>query len=577
MLADWWRNNIEMLQLRLAKQGALFPLALLGCAAGVLSGLVIVAFRLLVEESQAALFPGGDHENFEALEWQMRMLLPLAAGLVLIAIFRWGGKGIHVLGVARVMERMAYHQGYLTLRGFLLQFCGAAVAIFGGFSVGREGPHVYLGAAGSSLMGQWLKLPNNTIRTLVGCGTAAGISASFNTPLAGVIFALEVVMLEYTLASFIPVILAAASATLVSIAVFGNAPAIEVSEMVLGDLSDVAIVLLLGIAAGIISASFIQLVQSIAQRAGDLPHWLRLLLATLSAAFFGLLLPEVMGIGYDSVAQALAGSIGVVLLALLVIGKLVATSVCVALGIPGGMIGPSLFIGAMLGGLVSQLSMLAGIQVDPGLFALLGMGAVMGASLQAPLAALVAMMELTYSPGIIMPGMVVIVVASLTSSELFHKESLFVTMLKVSGMDYTTTPVQAALRRIGVASVMNKSFVNSDAVIDAASAAALLQSRPAWILVNGEEAPVALLRAVDLANYLKRDEQHEQQNEIDLLEIPAQRFNTQAVHIQATLLEALEQLDDSSAMALYVQRQTAPGVKRIYGVLTRDMVESAYQ
>jgi chloride channel protein, CIC family len=576
LLSEWWRNNLEMLQLRLAKQGALLPLALLGCAAGVLSGLVIVVFRLLLEESQAALLPGGDHENFEALEWQMRMLLPLAAGLALIAIFRWGSKGIHVLGVARVMERMAYHQGYLTLRGFLLQFCGAAVAIFGGFSVGREGPHVYLGAAGSSLMGQWLKLPNNTIRTLVGCGTAAGISASFNTPLAGVIFALEVVMLEYTLASFIPVILAAASATLVSIAVFGNAPAIEVSEMVLGDLSDVAIVLLLGIAAGVFSAGFIQLVQSIAQRAGGLPHSLRLLLATLSAALFGLLLPEVMGIGYDTVAQALAGSIGVLLLALLVFGKLVATSVCVALGIPGGMIGPSLFIGAMLGGLVSQLSLLAGIQVDPGLFALLGMGAVMGASLQAPLAALVAMMELTYSPGIIMPGMVVIVVASLTSSELFHKESLFVTMLKVSGMDYTATPVQAALRRIGVASVMNRSFVSSVAVIDAASAAALLQSRPAWILVKGEEEPVALLRAVDLANYL-RDERHQQQGEIDLLEIPAQRLNIQAVHIQATLLEALEQLDDSSAMALYVQRQTAPGVKRIYGVLTRDMVESAYQ
>jgi hypothetical protein len=204
------------------------------------------------------------------------------------------------------------------------------------------------------------------------------------------------------------------------------------------------------------------------------------------------------------------------------------------------------------------------------------MGAVMGASLQAPLAALVAMMELTYSPGIIMPGMVVIVVASLTSSELFHKESLFVTMLKVSGMDYTTTPVQAALRRIGVASVMSRSFVSSDAVIDAASAAMLLQSRPAWILVNGEEAPVALLRAVDLANHLKREERHQQQEQIDLLEIPAQRLNIRAVHLQATLLEALEQLDQSSAMALYVQRRTAPGVKRIYGVLTRDMVESAY-
>ncbi len=579
MITRWWCNNLERLQLQLAKQDALFPLAVLGCAAGVLSGLVIVAFRLLVEESQAAFFPGGESENFEGLGWQARMLLPLAGGLILIAMFRWGGKGIHVLGVARVMERMAYHQGYLKLRGLLLQFFGAAAAIIGGFSVGREGPHVYLGAAGSSLMGQWLNLPNNTIRTLVGCGTAAGIAASFNTPLAGVIFALEVVMLEYTLASFIPVILAAASATLVSIAVFGNAPAFDVSIMRLSDLLDVFFILLLGVAAGVLSAGFIHMVQMIAHHSRVLRHWQRLLLAALTASLFGLLLPQVMGIGYDTVDQALTGSIGLALLALLVIGKLLATSACIGLGIPGGMIGPALFIGAMLGSLFSQLSALAGIHVDPGLFALLGMGAMMGASLQAPLAALVAMMELTYSPGIIMPGMVVVVIASLTSSELFGKESLFITMLKASGMDYSSSPVHVALRRMGVAGAMNKSFVRSDAIIDQNQAAAVLEARPVWILINGEESPVALLQAVDLASYIDREDEDgdDGKGTIDLMDIPGKRFEIHSVHIRATLLEAREILDQSSLQALYVQRQTAPGIHHIYGILTREMIESAYQ
>ena len=565
--------------MQLAKQDALFPLAVLGCAAGILSGVVIVVFRLLVEESQAALFPGGDSENFEALGWQARMLLPLAGGLVLIAIFRWGGKGIYVLGVARVMERMAYHQGYLKLRGFFLQFFGAAAAIIGGFSVGREGPHVYLGAAGSSLMGQWLSLPNNAIRTLVGCGTAAGIAASFNTPLAGVIFALEVVMLEYTLASFIPVILAAASATLVSIAVFGNAPAFDVSIMRLSDLSDVFFILLLGVATGVLSAGFIHMVQMITRHSRVLRHWQRLLLATLIASLFGLLLPQVMGIGYDTVDQALKGSIGLVLLALLVVGKLLATSACIGLGIPGGMIGPALFIGAMLGSLFSQLSALAGIHVDPGLFALLGMGAMMGASLQAPLAALVAMMELTYSPGIIMPGMVVVVIASLTSRELFGKESLFIIMLKASGMDYTTSPVHVALRRMGVAGVMNKSFVRSDAMIDPDRAVALLEERPVWIVINGGKSPAALLRAVDLASYLDREDDagDEDKQTIDLMDIPGKRLEIHSVHIRATLLEAREILDQTSVEALYVQRQTAPGIHHIYGILTREMIESAYQ
>lgn len=579
MIARWWHKNLEGLQLQLANQDALLPLALLGCAAGIISGVVIVAFRLLVEESQAAFFPGGESENFEGLGWQARMLLPLAGGLILIAMFRWGGKGIHVLGVARVMERMAYHQGYLKLRGLLLQFFGAATAIIGGFSVGREGPHVYLGAAGSSLMGQWLNLPNNTIRTLVGCGTAAGIAASFNTPLAGVIFALEVVMLEYTLASFIPVILAAASATLVSIAVFGNAPAFDVSIMRLSDLLDLFFILMLGVAAGILSAGFIHMVQTIAHHSRALRHWQRLLLATLTASLFGLLLPQVMGIGYDTVDRALTGSIGLSLLALLVIGKLLATSACIGLGIPGGMIGPALFIGAMLGSLFSQLSALAGIHVDPGFFALLGMGAMMGASLQAPLAALVAMMELTYTPGIIMPGMVVVVIASLTSSELFGKESLFITMLKASGMDYTSSPVHVALRSMGVAGAMSKSFVRSDAVIDQDKAATLLEDRPVWILINGKESPLALLRAADLASYMEKEGEggNDGKRTIDLMDIPGRRLEILSVHIRATLLEAREILDRSSLQALYVQRQTAPGIHHIYGILTREMIESAYQ
>ena len=120
------------------------------------------------------------------------------------------------------MERLSYHQGYLGIRNLVLQYLGGALAIISGQSLGREGPAIHLGAATSSLVGQQLGLPNNTIRTLVACGTAAAIGASFNTPLAGVIFALEVVMMEYSLASFLPVILSAVSATAVTRAVFGT-------------------------------------------------------------------------------------------------------------------------------------------------------------------------------------------------------------------------------------------------------------------------------------------------------------------------------------------------------------------
>lgn len=572
---SWLRREFEAFQLKLARPDALAQLALLGIVAGLLTGTVIVAFRLLAEGTLALLLDG-DPEAFESLGIQARTALPLLAGVFLILLFRFASKGIHVLGVARVMERIAYHQGHLNLREFMLQFFGAAAAIIGGYSVGREGPHVHLGASSGSLLGQWLNLPNNSIRSLVGCGTAAGIAASFNTPLAGVIFALEVVMLEYSIASFIPVILSAASATAVSIAVFGNESVFDIPPMKLSDLADVPLVIVLGLVVGILSAAFIQSIQLVASIGRRFSLTRRFAAAALIASCIGIVLPEVMGIGYDSVDEALHGNTGMVLLFLLVTGKLLATSLSIGLGIPGGMIGPSLFIGAVIGALIANLFAMAGLDVDIGFFALLGMGAMMGASLQAPLAALTAIMELTQSPGIIMPGMVVIIVASMTASELFRKESLFITMLKASGMDYSTSPVLQALRRIGVAGTMNKSYVRTTADIAPETARRLLQENPVWLIIDGEKEPRALLRAADLAVFLEAD--HEMPLEtIDLMEIPGHRFDIAPIHLQATLQEAHELLNETSAEALYVQRQTAPGIHRVYGILTRDMIESTYR
>ena len=574
-----WRKHLgegfEKVRVHLARPEALVALALLGVATGVVAGGVIVAFRLLVEGTQSGLLPGGEPENYEGLAWQWRLALPVLGGVVLALVFRRYGKGLEVLGVARVMERMAYHQGHLTRRGFVIQFVGAALAIISGHSVGREGPHVYLGAASGSLLGQRLALPNNSIRTLVGCGTAAGIAASFNTPLAGVVFALEVVMLEYTLASFIPVILAAAIATLLSNAVFGGSAAFAARIFELGALRDVGTVALLGIAAGAVAAGFIQLLRLTATSGRRLAIWWRLVLAGVLVGILGVAVPEVMGIGYDTLERLLAGQLVVGSLLVLVVAKVVATTASVGLGVPGGMIGPSLFIGACLGGIAGWGAHALGAESDMGFYVLIGMGAMMGASLQAPLAALTAMVELTHNPGIIMPGMLAVVIASLTASEVFHKESLFVTMLKASGMDYRTSPVLQALRRIGVAAVMSSRFVRAAAVIDRDKARQLLETEPVWLLIDGEKGPVGLLRAVDLASFLDMSDTDEA--EVDLWQIPAERYNVAAVNLQATLQEALERLESSSAEALYVERMTAPGIRRIYGILTREMVESSYR
>ncbi|MCU7940801.1 MAG: chloride channel protein [gamma proteobacterium symbiont of Bathyaustriella thionipta] len=340
--------HLEKHRIHLSRPDALIQLTFLGLLTGILAGGVIVLFRLLVEESQMILL-SANSENYEGLSLESRFLFPVAGSLIIAVGFHFYSKGIHVLGVGRVIERMAFHQGYLTLRGFLLQFFGAAIAIISGHSVGREGPNVFLGAASGSLLGQYLTLPNNSIRILVGCGTAAGIAASFGTPLAGVIFALEVIMMEYTLGAFLPIIFAAGSATMLSIFVFGNEPAFVIPHIQQGDLAELPLVVLLGLLAGALSALFIHLLQSVAHHSRTMGFSSKLILSGVVVGLIATMMPSVMGIGYDTVTQMLAGNIALNIILSLLIFKLLATVASIGLGIPGGSIGPALFLGASIG------------------------------------------------------------------------------------------------------------------------------------------------------------------------------------------------------------------------------------
>ena len=577
-IRNWRMEWMDRFRLRLSRPDALLQQAILGCVSGLIAGGVIIVFRYMVEGTQESILPGSGPENYEALPGIWRMLLPVSGSLIIAVIFWRFSMGIQVLGVARVLERLAYHQGRMTWRGFFLQFFGAAVSIISGHSVGREGPHAYLGAAAGSLLGQRLEVPNNSIRMLAPSGVAAGIAASFNTPLAGVVFALEVVMLEYTVASFTPIVLAAVSATVLSNAALGGDPAFSVPPLKLASLTELPVVLVLGFLAGVVSSGFIHLLQNVALRSKRLKVWWRIMIAGVVVGICSLGVPEVMGIGYDSIDRALLGQIGAGLLLAMLVTKIIATSASIGLGVPGGMIGPALFIGAVLGSLVGIGSsyLYPETQSDIGFYALLGMGAVMGASLQAPLAALVAMLELTHNPGIILPGMLTIIIATLTASELFHKESLFITMLKANGLDYKANPVLQTLRRSGVASLMNRSFEKTDPVVTYERADHILSKRTEWLLINTDGRPAYLLPAVDLAVYLKTL-QDQAPTTIDLLQIPGRRYQIAAIDLRATLQEAYDMLSNDEVEALYIERMTAPGIKRTYGILTGEMIDSAYQ
>lgn len=569
-----WLHN---LRLRLARPDALVLLVGLGLVTGLVAGGVIVLFRLLVEGVGSWLLSGQGEEAFHVLSIEYRFLFPFLSSVLLALMFYKFAKKERVFGVAHVMERMAYHQGHFTLRGFILQFMGAAIALMGGHSVGREGPHVHLGAASGSLFGQAFKLPNNSLRIMAASGVAAAIAASFNTPLAGVIFALEVVMLEYTLTSFIPIILAAGVATALSNAIIGNLPAFDVPELQLIDLTHLPFVVIVGIIVGAFAALFIVMLEKITIQSSKVEIWWRVILAGILVGIIGMFVPDVMGIGYDTVNATLLGEISLSALLILVVMKMLATSFCVGLGVPGGMIGPAFFIGATLGAAIGGvIGLFTGASPEMiGFYAVIGMGAMVAASLQAPLAALTAIIELTYNPGIIMPAMITIVVAQLVASEVFNKQSLFVTLLKARGKDYTATPVMQSLRRVGVGSVMQRKFAKTGNIIDNAEAQAILARKVEWIIVIKEGDRIELLPTIELASYLDVEEQVET---IDLVAIPAKRLQLSPISLQSTLYQAHEKFT-SGEEALCVVFNESKGTENaiIYGIITPNMVESVYK
>jgi len=301
-----------------------------------------------------------------------------------------------------------------------------------------------------------------------------------------------------------------------------------------------------------------------------------LVLAGLSAGICGALFPEVMGLGYDTLRDLLTLRAPWTFLALLLMMKLIATSTSVGFGILGGTIGPAIFVGAVIGSLVAGLSGLL-VPIDSahtGYYALLGMGAMMVASLQAPLAALTAIVKLAHSPGVIMPGMLAIIMAALTTSQVFRRDSLFLSVLRANGLDYRANPVVGILRRSAVGGVMNTNFRRQPTVIAREAAERLMEEGLDWILIDTEDGPTLLMPGIATATYLAQEPEGD---EIDLLAIPADRLELAPVHLQATLQEALDILRSRGADALYVSRPIAPDIDHIYGVLTKGRIESAYR
>ena len=632
---------IDRLRLRLGGFDALALMAVIGLICGVLAGGSNILFRYFTESSYVlwATDQSGD-TDFETASWALKFLLPAAGGLIVGLLLQQLQPDTRRVGVSHVLERMAYHQGHLPWKNAVVQFFLGGLTIASGQSVGREGPGIHLGSTTGSLIGQRLKLPNNSTRILVGCGCAAAISANFNTPLAGVVFAMEIVIMEYAVASFIPIILASVAGAVMSRIFFGSDPAFIIpATMDVQSLWEMPYFLLLGFICGVIASLFIILTSFVRRTSKDWPVWIKTTIGGTCVGIIALGVPQVMGIGYDTVNSSLQGDLLLTILALSLAGKFVATIICSGLSMPGGVLGPTLFMGAMLGALLGTIGSLVfpELSSDTGFYAIIGMATLMSAVLQAPLAGLMALLELTNNPNIILPGMFSIVIGNMVVSQLFKRQSYWETQMKDRGMRLKVSPMKQVLRSIGVAGVMSRSvtFLKKEATLEDISLA--LKDKPRWILIKDlQDEVISLMVASDLGRYLiEKEEEAEakaqkkkQNNEsnkdssenleaglekvvsedqqkagrnsdegiientadstsaieelgleetvVNLMDIPANRQDVVAIDLQATLEEAYDRMEQRKISAAYVYRITHNKEERIYGIVTRDMITDQY-
>ncbi|MGF1612063.1 MAG: chloride channel protein [Kiloniellales bacterium] len=440
-------------------------LALLALVLGAAAGVASIGFRYGIDIAQQ-LFLGFSGERVAtlaaALPWWQILLAPAVGGLVVGLLVHFGMPGRRPHAVADVIEASALRGGRMSLTVGLRAAVISALSIGCGASVGREGPVVHLGASIGAAIAKRLHLGRSLSRTLLGCGVAAAIAASFNAPIAGVLFALEVVIGHYALSAFAPVVLASVTGTLISRMHYGDFPAFIVpAERVIASVWEFPAFALLGVVSAIAAVIFMRSVtfaQDTVNRL-PLPPWSLPGLCGLAVGIIAIAFPQVLGVGYEATDAALSELYPLWLLIALIAAKTAATAISLGCGFGGGVFSPSLFLGAMVGGSfgVIATSAFPDLSSGHGAYTLIGMGAVAGAVLGAPISTILMIFELTTDYALTIAVMIATVIASIITQQAFGR-SFFTWQLERRGVSVTGGQEMTLLHEVKVASVMDRAF-----------------------------------------------------------------------------------------------------------------------
>src|SRR6266849_9809385 len=390
--AIWWKAPSRQwtLLLQEREEQVFLVLTLL---IGALVGAIVVAFILLTERFGARLYPAG------GAAWR-RLLVPMTGSALMgYLLFRYfpDARGS---GVPQTKGALYARGGRISLGTVVGKFFCTSATLASGIPLGREGPAVQVGAGIASVLGQKLGLSSEKIKALVPVGAAAAIAAAFNTPMAAVLFSLEEVMGDLHAPVLGSVVLASATSWAMLRLLLGNDPLFHVPQYELVHPLEFGIYAVLGIAGGFLSVAFTRLLLEMRKRFLLLPRktrWWHPVVGGVTVGLMGWFVPQVLGVGYSYVGEALNGTMALKLMVLLVALKLLAVTTSYASGNAGGIFGPSLFLGAMLGGAIGSVAhhLLPAYTATPGAYALVGMGAVFAGIVRTPMTSVLMIFEMT--------------------------------------------------------------------------------------------------------------------------------------------------------------------------------------
>jgi len=560
-------------------------MVLLAVIIGILSGYAALLLRFAIE--WVSLFWTGERSWTEALDtlpWYMYLLAPTVGGLMvgwIVVRFLPDGE---LRGVSGLLADMVQRKGHIQRRQLATETVGAALAIGSGASLGREGPTVALGALISSEIGQRLGLSEQQLRTLIGCGVAAGIAASFNTPIAGVLFALEVILADYAIATFSPIVIASVLATVIARSEIGNFPAFTVPEYHLISAWEIPAYMAIGAICGLVATVFIKSMAPARVFLSRLipDRRLRPAIVGFFIGLMGLALPQVMSIGYGFVEDLLLERtnpeiLGVALplagfLAIVLLGKLIATILSAAGGFPGGLFGPALFMGATVGALFGDIahSISPAYSESYGAYALVACGALTAAALQAPLTIMLIVFEMTADYHIMLPLMAACSVATLVT-RTFGRASVFTESLEERGIETSWGLEQSWMRSVPISQIPWRSIprVSEYARLKELKQVYTAAGKGCVQVVDDEGLMTGIVTFADLQQWLIDPA-------LDQVIVASEVVNpnVQVLAESDSLLEAIRVLDREEFEQMPIVADDNP--RKVLGMVSRNAIFSTY-